>query len=246
MISIIICNEDRYTPHISNALGDANVITSESELIALSKYGIPEHVIILAELRLGNKKLSDFYGFEILCQLRAEHRLKCPIAVCSFMPEPWLRKKFPILEFPQHHPFIRLPASPETFIEKIEKAEVADESRLNDIIISYCHLKGRLIKLITHGAGFRQITRSLNVKQENDSLWSSCQDDLALLKTYLSNEALGSTILATGEKLVGKLHEAIQSRKVETLYSTKPIFDTFLGKIADAKGTSIAHLTKEE
>lgn len=201
-------------------------------------------IVVLAELNWNGKKLSDFYGFEILSQLRAEHRIKCPIAICSFMPELYFRKKFPILEFPQHHPFVRLPAEPQTILSALEKAEFADEYRLNDIIISYCDPRGRLMKLITHGKGFRQITRNLSVYPSDDSLWSSCQDDLALLKNYLMNKLLGNTISMVGTKLVIKLEEAIQSRNLEMLLATRSAFDTLLTELGNSKNLSIPHLQK--
>lgn len=241
MKSIIFWNKSQYATDISEALGDVDVITSELELIAPSKNCAIKHVIILAELTWNDRKLSDFSGFEILCQLRAEHRLRCPIAVCSFMPESWLRKKFPILEFPQHHPFIRLPASAETFIEKIQKAETADEPRLNDIISSYCDPKGRLIRLITHGKGFRQITRNVGVIQGDDSLWSTCSDDVGLLRKYLVNKLLGNTILSLGNELAANLEEAIRARNLQNLLATKPTFDALLNELAKGKGISIAH-----
>lgn len=200
-----------------------------------NKLNRADGIIILAELNWNGKKLSDFYGFEILCQLRTEHRLRCPIAVCSFMPENYLKKKFPILEFPQHHPFIRLPASPETFAERIQKAEIADEPRLNDIISSYCDPRGRLIKLLTHGKGFRRITRNVQVNTPDDSLWSDCNEDLALLRNYLVNKLLGSSILSLGNTLAAKLEESIRTRNLQGLLSAKSLFDSLLSELAKAK-----------
>lgn len=194
-----------------------------------------DSIVILAELSLDGKKLCDFYGFEILCQLRAEHRLKCPIAVCSFMPEAWLRKKFPILEFPQHHPFIQLPASPETFIERVQKAEIADEPRLNDIIVSYCNPKGRLIRLLTHGEGFRQITKNIQINNADDSFWFACKDDLSLLRTYLVNKAFGETVLSLGSTLAEKLEEAINKKNISILISIKSLFELLIDELVKLK-----------
>lgn len=235
-----------YPDFLTQYFGQGNIYCGLSELSENDgkKLSQARGIVILAELNWNGKKLSDFYGFEILSRLRAEHRLKCPITVCSFMPEPWLRKKFPILEFPQHHPLVRLPARPEMFVEKIEKAEFADEFRLNDIIMSYCDLKGRLVGLITHGKGFRHITRALRKDEASDSLFSNCLDDLALLKNYLMNKALGDTISILGAKLVVKLQEAIQLRNFEMLLATRSVFDSLVSELRNSKNLSIAHLQK--
>lgn len=234
---LICCNKNDIELHLQRLCGKENIIPSltdlESILIQNAYIG---GIIVYSELKWEHHKLSTFYGFDLLCVFRTEYRLKCPIAICSFMPEPWLRKKFPILDFPQHHPFIHLPASPDAFIEKIEKAEVADEPRLNDIIISYCDLKGRLIKLITHGKGFRQITRNAGVNNGYDSLWSDCYDDLALLRSYLSNRALGKTVLSIGFEVEAKLQKAITEKNLDNLLVTKPIFDRFMNELANMKG----------
>jgi len=134
-----------------------------------------------------------------------------------------------------------LPSSPETLTEKIQNAEVADEPRLNDIISSYCDPVGRLIRLITHGKAFRQITRNVGVIREGDSLWSSCTDDVALLRNYLMNKLLGNTIISLGNTLAANIEQAIRARNLESLLATKSIFDSLLSELARATGISIAH-----
>lgn len=227
---------DPYQQFLNKDFPSDDIYVRPSDIFKNShKINHAEGLVILAELKWNGKKLSDFYGFETLCHLRAEHRLRCPISVCSFMPENYLKKTFPILEFPQHHPFIRLPASPDTFAEKIQESEIADEHRLNDIISSYCDPSGRLIRLITHGKGFRHITRNVQMNTPDDSLWPACSDDLALLRNYLVNKLLGSAILSLGSTLTAKLEEAIRRRNLKGLLSTRSLFDSLLSELAKAK-----------
>lgn len=241
---LVLWNDDQFSLSLNEPFGKSNLIYNCSEMESRLQFIKPEGIVLCGELCWNGKKFTDFHGFEILCQLRAEHRLECPIAICSFMPESWLRNKFPILDFPQHHPFIRLPASPEKFIEKIHKAEAADEPRLNDIIISYCDPKGRLIRLITHGKGFHQIIGNIKLNKDDEALWTNCNDDLALLKNYLLNRVLGSTILSLGNTLEVKLKEAIRTKNLDTLIDTKSIFNTLLNELTGTKDNSIVHLKK--
>lgn len=235
---LILWNKNNFSDKLAKAFRKKKVITlitSKSDFERNLKRNNVQGIVILAELNWNGKKLSDFYGFEILCKLRTEHRLKCPIAICSFMPEPWLRKKFPILDFPQNHPFIRLPASPETFVEKIKKAEVADEFRLNDIITSYCDPKGKLRNLINHGGGFRQIIRANEKLVANKSFFNQCKSDLALFEEYINGNLFNKNVIEIGQKLITEFKQALQSKNTNRFLEAKQLFLKLLDELSANK-----------
>jgi len=232
---LFIWHVDSYISRLSRLLAGIQNVSSKEEMESFSKWSEVRGVVVSAEIRWDMRQPAELYGFEILSILRAELRLKCPIAICSFLSEPWLRRRFPILDFPQHHPFMHLPASPETFIQTLREGEEADEYRLNDIIMSYCDLRGRLAKLITHGNGFRQITRTLGLDKAADSLFFYCLDDLQLFRKYLMNGALGETILTLGHELEVNLRKAIQSKSTEQLLATKTDFDSLLFELGNSE-----------
>lgn len=236
-----IWNSNTYANKLIKHFGVDPVVLSEVHLSS-SDLNNSKGIVIIAELDWNGNKLSQFYGLEILCKLRAEYRYKCPIAVCSFIEEDWLWKKFPILDFPQHHPFIRLPVGKETYIEKIQSAEEADESKLNDIIINYCNLIGRFSRLITHGPGFRQITNSINLDEVQNSIWSDCNSDLILLKNYLSNKSLGGTILEIGSKLTLEIEKAIMANDLNGLFATESLFNSLLNELLKNVNSSSTYL----
>jgi hypothetical protein len=59
-------------------------------------------VIRAAELTWSGEAPSAFYGFEVLCRMRAETGLGCAVVMASFMEGEWLRRRFPILVFQSH------------------------------------------------------------------------------------------------------------------------------------------------
>jgi len=86
-------------------------------------------VILAAELTWSGQATGAFYGFEMLCRLRAELGLGCPVVMASFMEGEWLRRRFPILDFQSHHPLVRLPARPQTLRQAAMNAKQADRFR---------------------------------------------------------------------------------------------------------------------
>lgn len=84
-------------------------------------------IFILAELKWEGKKRSDFYGLELVKQLRTIHKVTCPIVVCSFMKE---FKKHEFFKAPGHY-LLQLPDSP----LPLDQYKGIDEELLHDINI---------------------------------------------------------------------------------------------------------------
>lgn len=198
--------------------------------------GFPDSIqsaLILAELAWGGRRRSEFYGFEILCRLRTEHRLRCPIAVCSFTPELALRKQFPVLDFPQH-PFIRLPANPSAIITTLSTAPPADEPRLNHILM-YCDLYGRLERLLTHGRGFPIFVRAVEESTPDAQGWRNLRSDSDLLRKYLRGGALEQEITEKGNNLITALDAACRAEDSEKLREARACYMELRIALRDVK-----------
>jgi len=174
---IIAWDESTYVHAMAQAAEDAVIVTSEEQLWK-EVHHKPSGIVLLAELKWAGHQRSDFYGFELLCRLRTELRVACPVVVCSFLPRAVLVRRFPILEFPQNHPFIQLPTTPASVLDELAQAESANEPRLNDIIRSYCDPRARLRHLLTHGTGFRALLNG------SEPPWDPLQVDLERLRAY--------------------------------------------------------------
>lgn len=89
-----------------------------------SRYDI---IFILAELKWQTKKRTDFFGLELVKQLRTIHKVTCPIVVCSFLQ---VFKKHEFFKAPGHY-LIQLPLS----LSSLDQYEGIDDELLNDINI---------------------------------------------------------------------------------------------------------------
>ena len=97
-------------------------------------------IFILAELDWHGNKLTDFYGVALARKLRLNN-IKCPIFICSFMPENFLitKRQFKILNVRSHY-FIRLPKG----IEEDLEISTLDEMELMDCKMHYCGVEGAI------------------------------------------------------------------------------------------------------
>lgn len=137
--------------------------TIESEL-AKNPYG---YVIILAELSWNGKKYSDFYGFDVACELRLKHKLLIPIVIVSFMPETFFKDnyKYNILKA-RGTDFLQLPFEPEELIKSATEIRLLTPAALADI--SSLLLNSRyLIDRFTHDIRFESDKDSIIAKAKN-------------------------------------------------------------------------------
>lgn len=103
-------------------------------------------IYLLAELNWGDKRLSEFNGFEILRTLRFALRMLCPIIVCSFMPEDYFKpvrkntgylgqsRLFKGLSIPGQM-FLSLPFKPSQLDKSLTALPLTNE-QLNNVIDS--------------------------------------------------------------------------------------------------------------
>lgn len=215
---LILWNKDEFAQTLRNK--SAEVITTRVELDVLmqSKSDL-NGIVILAELTWNENKLTNFYGFDILEMLRSAYRLKCPICLCSFLEERRLSRQYPILDLSQNHPFVQLPATPKDVFDVIESSETADEFRLNDIVLNYCNLNSKVVRLMTHGLGLREILQ--NPKNSlPDHVWDHIKNDISLLKKYSiffkRNEITKQTKI-----LIEEIDSVIANKNCEKLYACK-------------------------
>jgi hypothetical protein len=211
----IIWNRDRFSRRLAETFGIENILDGEEQFALISKRPHIRGVVLLAEYRGDMKRYSELYGMEVLTTLRAQYRLLCPIVICSYLPFSVLSGKYAIFDFPQHHPFLPLPATAQEMAASVEGAVDADEPRLNDIIANYCDPGGRLIKLLTHGRLFVAIKKNEDSLLGEKSFRQTAENDLFLLKHYLNCGRFDHRIGETGQELISELEKAVGSASTD-------------------------------
>jgi hypothetical protein len=211
--------------------GLARFLRSQDIVVQQRNHGESEKVnatIVLAEIRSKGQELSRFYGLEILCKLRMEYRLTCPIVVCSFMPKEYLSKRFPILAgfSGDYHPFVQLPTTPNKIAAEIQNAELADEPVLDDIIRRYCHPAQRIGYLLTHGKGFKAILRG-------EVLPEACALDIALLRRYLLSNPFSAGQLTLANQFILNLEAGLRDGDGAGVLRTKQLLLGVLDSLSD-------------
>ncbi|MBN1999761.1 hypothetical protein JW935_19555, partial [candidate division KSB1 bacterium] len=174
--------------------------------------------LILAEVTAENHLRSDFYGFELLCRLRAEYRWTCPVGIASFMPPVYLSSRFPILDYPQHHPFLQLPATPASVENLFSETEPVGKARLNEIVMFYCDPLGRLIHLLTHGRAFHVLYKNKRPDRDFSVKFAS---DLEQLKRYLDVLPVPESMSEKVRQLLKILHRVAEKQHSEFDVSKK-------------------------
>lgn len=124
-------------------------------------------IVILAELAGSGKKYSDFYGFDIACELRLKHKILTPIVMVSFMPETFFQDnyKYNILKA-RGTDFLQLPFESEELIKSATEIRPLTQASLADI--SSLLLNSRyLIDRFTHDIRFELDKDSIIAKAKN-------------------------------------------------------------------------------
>lgn len=141
---LFIWNTYPFADVLAKHFGKQNVVKSEDELNEFDFSNVTL-IIILAELNWDGRKLSEFYGIEILKKLRLEKRLLIPAIVCSFLSKDYFlaqsfKGKNDILKTPGHL-FRQLPFD----INEIKNISIQplDEETLDDIVESFCNIEGK-------------------------------------------------------------------------------------------------------
>jgi len=187
----VLCgwNPDHFAEAIRKESELITATSEESLLTGVSKHPV-QAIVLLAELTWSENEPSAFFGFEVLCRLRAEWGFTGPIAMASFMGEEWLRPQFPILDFPDQHPLVRLPAFPGDLRQAALNGKPADPFRMRDIISSYCDPRARILKLLTHGPGFRSLAQCQEALSEAERQLLIA--DQQTLSRYMASSAIPS------------------------------------------------------
>lgn len=126
-----------------------------------------DYVIILAELTWNGKKYSDFYGFDIACELRLKDKILSPILIVSFMPETFFQDnyKYNILKA-RGTGFLQLPFEPKELMKSATEFRPLTRASLADI--STLLLNSRyLIDRFTHDVRFELDKTSLITSVKN-------------------------------------------------------------------------------
>ncbi|HPI72194.1 MAG TPA: hypothetical protein PK843_06385 [bacterium] len=172
-------------------------------------------VILAAELTWSGEAPSVFYGFEVLCRMRAETGLGCAVVMASFMEGEWLRRRFPILDFQSHHPLVRLPARPQVLRQAAMNAKPADRFRLRDMVRSYCDPRGRLLRLLTHGNGFRKLAALQVPLSPSDQ--QALMQDARLLERWLEHLPADAEHIAQLKNLLDRIDKIGRTPTVENI-----------------------------
>ncbi len=109
-----------------------------------------DFVIILAELTWNSKKYSDFYGFDIACELRLKHRILAPIIMVSFLPENFFNgdTRYNILKA-RGTSFLQLPFDSDSLDRISKQTRALTPSSLADISVLLLNPR-HLIDRFTH------------------------------------------------------------------------------------------------
>jgi CheY-like chemotaxis protein len=131
---------DKNVPlHLRSQISD---VVSDKESLAKLTLNLYDEIFLLAELNWDVYKRADFFGVELIKILRVNHRLVCPIIVCSFMPfsyfiDPLQHETYShyrVLGTPGHY-FIQLPV---WFLNQ-GNYDGIDEQTLEDINLDIFH-----------------------------------------------------------------------------------------------------------
>lgn len=111
-------------------------------------------VIILAELTWNEKKYSDFYGFDIACELRLKYKTLAPIILVSFLPESFFKddNRYNILKA-RGTAFLQLPFELDDLNKVAQKTRVLTPASLADISVLLLNPR-HLIDRFTHDIRF--------------------------------------------------------------------------------------------
>jgi hypothetical protein len=189
----ILWSNDSILSHLRSAFGEGNVFEDSGLFFSFNKLAVAGFAV-LAEHPLLDSTGTGFVGMDAVCRLRMEKRIVMPIVVCSFMQEEFMVKRFPILMYPQHHPYLRLPASPEDIKTTLMQSVEMDEFRLREVIEKYCDPVGRAFHLLTHSHGFRML------QTQNENLMEMRQvidEDVKQFRNLLS--ALPAKVQKAGQ-----------------------------------------------
>ena len=117
-----------------------NIISADNVIINPKQFTDLDAIFILAELDWHNHKLTDLYGVRVAQKFRLAN-VKCPIFICSFLPESYLIKnrQYKILTFRGHY-FIHLPEG----IRNDYEITPLDEIELLDCKMHYCGIEGAI------------------------------------------------------------------------------------------------------
>lgn len=154
-------------------------------------------IVVLAEFGQEGYRRLDFDGLELLALLRAELLVRCPIVVCSFFAKSKLIRRYPLLRWSQHHPFVRLPEEPKEIGRALEAAHPIDDDRWPHLL-SYCDPLGRIERLLTHGDGLREVWRWVSASEPQLENRRTIEQDAALLRRYLLADGLPEAVHQTG------------------------------------------------
>lgn len=186
-------------------------------------------VIILAELIGEGKKHSDFYGFDIACELRLKLKQLLPIVIVSFMPESFFKDnyKYNILKA-RGTEFLQLPFKTGDLIKCANEIRSLSPASLADI--SSLLLNSRyLIDRFTHDIRFEldnvdMITKARNVLSDLpddykknypwDDLISKLAGNLSEEEFYLQKKEI---IIKLNSLLIPTFDELDESKKYRIL-----------------------------
>ncbi len=216
MNPVILCGWNQ-EPFADRLAGEAGLIVcrdQENFLTRLTEEPV-QAVILAAELTWSGKAPGAFYGFEMLCRLRGETGLGCPVVMASFMEGEWLRRRFPILDFQSHHPLVRLPAPPQALRHAAMNAKPADRFRLHDLVRSYCDPQGRLLRLLTHGSGFRRLATVETRLSPADQ--QALMQDTRLLQRWLEHLPADAERIAQLKNLLDRVDKIGRTPNAENM-----------------------------
>lgn len=155
MPDIVICenrNHLLFEPLFSDRDNKTIWINTYEEFESFDWDKEDSRIFVLAEICWKNHKYSDFYGFELVKQLRIK-KIPFPIFICSFAPKSFFLKLqapiFQILRVSFSHPFLELPLRRENHLTT-SPVKSLNKYQLEDIKYHFFDIQGLLDEYIHH------------------------------------------------------------------------------------------------
>lgn len=224
----VIWDSEKYPDWLLGKAGKDKMLFN-SESLGKADLTNTSRIYILAELKWGRNR-TDLYGFTIAKKIRQEHKVLCPIILCSFLNKEHFRlleiKDADILKYPGHY-LLQLPDKPSSDYQGL------DEDTLEDINLMMFDPDQKIHELMhATSDSLPGMLFGLTDKDEMKSTANTLIDNrLSLFRKYVEDEKQSDV-----DRLMNDLKIAIENEinnKEFESDNVRPIFNVFKDKLYD-------------
>ena len=158
---------------------DVRIWTEKESLSDIHNF---QAIVILSELTWNGKKHSDFYGFDIACELRLKHKVLIPIIMVSFLPAEFFKgdSRYNLLKA-RGTSFVQLPFKNEVVNNESKQTRSLTPASLADISVLLLNPRN-LIDRFTHDIRFG--LNSSQLKGKASSILEELPEDLKKMEQW--------------------------------------------------------------